>query len=63
MSVEWDASIDLLVGIVPLVAPELIKSMQEQQRQFTQALLDKVVAICAEHGVCAPQIRFPFPEP
>jgi len=63
MSVEWDASIDLLVGIVPLVAPELIKSMQEQQRQFTQALLDKVRAIYAEHGVRALQIRFPFPEP
>lgn len=33
------------------VPPELIKSIQEQQKQLTQALLDKAKAICAEHGV------------
>lgn len=42
----------MLVGTVPPVAPELIKSMQEQQRELTQALLDKAKAICEEHGVC-----------
>ncbi|KAG2583571.1 universal stress protein A-like protein isoform X2 [Panicum virgatum] len=31
--------------------PELIKSMQDQQRELTRALLDKAKAICAEHGV------------
>jgi hypothetical protein len=46
------------VGTIPPVAPELIKSMQEQQRELTQALLDKVRAICAEHGVCADPVSF-----
>lgn len=36
--------------------PELIKSMQEQQRELTQALLDKARAICAEHGVAVETI-------
>ncbi|CAO2177192.1 unnamed protein product [Urochloa humidicola] len=45
------ASFGAPLGTVPPVAPELIKSMQEQQRELTQALLDKAKAICAEHGV------------
>ncbi|CAO2190471.1 unnamed protein product [Urochloa humidicola] len=45
------ASFGVPLGTVPPVAPELIKSMQEQQRELTQALLDKAKAICAEHGV------------
>ncbi|KAL6884518.1 hypothetical protein ACP4OV_010454 [Aristida adscensionis] len=44
------ASFAAPLGTVP-VAPDLIKSMQEQQRQLTQALLDKAKAICAHHGV------------
>ncbi|KAL6621178.1 hypothetical protein ACP70R_033610 [Stipagrostis hirtigluma subsp. patula] len=43
------------LGTVP-VAPDLIKSMQEQQRQLTQALLDKAKAICADHGVAVETI-------
>jgi hypothetical protein len=41
----------VLVGTVA-VAPELIKSMQDQQLQLTQALLDRAKGICADHGVC-----------
>jgi hypothetical protein len=51
----------LLVGTVPPVAPELIRSMQEQQRELTQELLDKARAICAEHGVCADPVPFFLP--
>uniref|UniRef100_A0A0D9V1H1 UspA domain-containing protein n=1 Tax=Leersia perrieri TaxID=77586 RepID=A0A0D9V1H1_9ORYZ len=36
---------------IPVVAPELIKSMQEQQQQLSQALIDKANQICAQHGV------------
>uniref|UniRef100_J3L0E7 UspA domain-containing protein n=1 Tax=Oryza brachyantha TaxID=4533 RepID=J3L0E7_ORYBR len=35
----------------PVVAPELIRSMQEQQQQLSQALLNKAKEICAHHGV------------
>uniref|UniRef100_A0A0E0JJF9 UspA domain-containing protein n=1 Tax=Oryza punctata TaxID=4537 RepID=A0A0E0JJF9_ORYPU len=35
----------------PVVAPELIQSMQEQQQQLSKALLDKAKQICAQHGV------------
>lgn len=45
------ASFGAPLGTVPPVAPELIKSMQDQQRELTRALLDKAKAICAEHGV------------
>ncbi|XP_062200151.1 universal stress protein A-like protein [Phragmites australis] len=44
------ASFGVPLGTVP-VPPELVKSMQEQQRHLTQALLDKAKAICADHGV------------
>ncbi|WVZ57586.1 hypothetical protein U9M48_007952 [Paspalum notatum var. saurae] len=44
------------LGTVPPVAPELVKSMQEQQRELTQALLDKARAICADHGVAVETI-------
>uniref|UniRef100_A0A804NFH4 UspA domain-containing protein n=1 Tax=Zea mays TaxID=4577 RepID=A0A804NFH4_MAIZE len=44
------ASFGAPLGTVPPVAPELIRSMQEQQRELTQELLDKARAICAEHG-------------
>ncbi|XP_066312261.1 universal stress protein A-like protein isoform X2 [Miscanthus floridulus] len=50
------ASFGAPLGTVPPVAPELMKSMQEQQRQLTQALLDKARAICAEHGVAVETI-------
>ncbi|KAG8051845.1 hypothetical protein GUJ93_ZPchr0001g32726 [Zizania palustris] len=36
---------------VPVVAPELIKSMQERQQQLSKALIDKAKEICAQHGV------------
>lgn len=55
-------SIDLVVGTVPPVAPELMKSMQEQQRELTKALLDKVRAICAEHGVCSDPVSLSCPQ-
>ncbi|TVU33813.1 hypothetical protein EJB05_15622 [Eragrostis curvula] len=49
------ASFGAPLGTVP-VAPELIKSMQDQQRQLTQALLDKAKGICAKHGVAVETI-------
>lgn len=50
------ASFGAPLGTVPPVAPELIRSMQEQQRELTQELLDKARAICAEHGVAVEAI-------
>jgi hypothetical protein len=42
-----------------VASPELIRSVNEHQRQLAQALVDKAKAICAEHGVCSSLARLP----
>lgn len=42
----------LIQSLISIEAPELITSLQENQKKIVAALLDKAKDLCAKHGVC-----------